>query len=121
MQTRSSNSPPQSVTGSSQHGPQEPSGSGGEAAIGSTPTAAAPTNKHGQWVIEEESKLIAFLYKRKAEAGDGAGFKQSTWTAAAAHMSAKHPGVIYNANQCSGKWGRVRPHILSLLPLLTVV
>jgi hypothetical protein len=121
MQTRSSNSPPQSVTSSSQQGPQGASASGEEAAIGSTPTAPAPTNKHGQWSVEEESELIAFLYERKAEAGDGAGFKQSTWTAAAARMSAKHPGVIYNTNQCSGKWGRVRPHILTLLLLLSVV
>ena len=76
-------------------------------------------NKHGQWVIEEDSELIIFLYECKAEAGDGAGFKQSTWTAAAAHMSTKHPGVIYNANQCSGKWERVCPHMYTFTASIT--
>ena len=118
MQTRSSNSPPQSVIGSSQQGHQGAPLSGGEAAVRSMP-ASAPVNKHGQWSVEEESDLIGFLSDRRAEAGDGAGFKQSVCTAAAAHMSGLH-GIVYNANQCSGKWGRVRPFILPPLLLLTV-
>src|ERR1700728_2440786 len=119
MQTYSGNSSPQLVASSSQQGHQQTSVSGGEAAIGLMPAAPALVNKHGQWSVKEESELIRFLYNCKVEAGDGAGFKQSTWTAAAAHMSAQHPGIIYSVNQCSGKWGRVHSSILLLFLLLT--
>jgi len=119
MQTRSSSdSPPQSVTSSSQQGHSGAPAPGGEAAVGSTPTAPAP--KHGQWIPEEERELIDFLSDHKAEAGDGATFKHATWTQAAAHMSALHPGIIYSATQCSGKWGRVRQYTISLHYLLLI-
>jgi hypothetical protein len=117
MQTRSSNSPPQSVTGNSQRGRPQPAP---QPAVESTPTAPAATvnNKHGQWTTGEERELIDFLSDHKSEAGDGSNFKSTTWTQAAAHMSALHVNVRYSASQCSGKWGRVRQYLpLQHLPL----
>ena len=74
----------------------------------------APTEaKHGQWSIQEEGEMINFFLNHKAEAGDGANFKQAIWTQAAAHMSALHPNVTFGANQCSSKWGRVCCYQLS--------
>ena len=68
----------------------------------------APTEtKHGQWSVQEEGELINSLSNPKAEAGDGANFKQAIWTQAAAHMSALHPNVTFGTNQCSSKWVRV--------------
>lgn len=120
MQTRSSsNSPPQSVTSSSQRGHSGAPASGGEAAVRSTPTA--PALKHSQWNAEEERELIDFLSDHKAEAGDGATFKHATWTQAAAHMSALHPSIIYSATQCSSKWGRVRQYFPLQYLLLIIV
>ena len=101
----------------SQQGHQGAPLSGGEA-VGSTPTPA-PVNKHSQWSVEEESDLIGFLSDHRVEAGDGAGFKQSVWTTAAAHMSMLYSGVVYNANQCSGKWGRVHLFQYTLTPVVT--
>ena len=74
----------------------------------------APTNtKHGQWSIQEERELIEFLSNHKAEAGDGANFKQPIWTQAAANMSTLHPNVAFGTNQCLSKCGRVHQCLLS--------
>ena len=107
MQTRSnsSNSPPQSDHSSLQRGCRQTPVGGGEAAIRLT---TAPVPKHGQWTVEEERCFIHFLSGHRAEAGDGASFKQATWNQAAAHMCTSYPNLIFGAAQCSGKWGRVR-------------
>ena len=54
-------------------------------------------------VQEEEGELIDFLPNHKAEAGDGANFKQTIWAQAAAHMSALYPNVAFSTNQCLSK------------------
>jgi hypothetical protein len=61
------------------------------------------------WTADDEQALVEFLKKHKAEAGDGANFKQTTWVAAAADM-AKHTsrGAPKNAKSCLTKWTRVR-------------
>ena len=101
MQTHSSSkSPPHGASDGSQHGQysyaQTPS-SGGNSVV----------EKHSQWTIQEEREFINFLSNRRAEAGDGANFKQAVWTQAATHMSTLHPNIVFNATQCSSKWGRV--------------
>src|ERR1700683_5574336 len=99
MQTRSnSNSPPQSVHSSPQRGRQQAPVAGGEAAIKSTTT---PVSKHGQWTVGEERCLIDFLSGHKAEAGDGASFKQATWNQAATHMCTTYPNLTFSATPCS--------------------
>ena len=76
----------------------------------------APTKtKHSQWCVQEEGELIDFLSNHKAEAGDGANFKQAIWTQAATHMSTLHPNVTFGATQCSSKWVRVHHYKLSHL------
>jgi len=106
MQTfsNSSNSPPQSVHSSPWWGHWQTPVAGGEAAIRST---MAPVPKQDQWTIDKETCLIDLLSGHRAEAGDGASFKQATWNQAAAHMCTAHPSLIFSAAQCSGKWGRV--------------
>ena len=84
---RSSRSPTQAASDSP---PQ-----GHPPTISAEATNRAPTEtKHGQWSIQEEGELIDFLSNHKAEAGDGANFKQAIWTQAATHMSTLHPNVI---------------------------
>ena len=76
----SSKSPPYGASNSSQHGQcsytQTPN-SGGNSAV----------EKHSQWTIQGKRELIDFLSNHRAEAGDGANFKQAVWTQAATHMS----------------------------------
>ena len=58
-------------------------------------------------------EMINFLSNHKAEAEDGANFKQAIWTQAAPHMSTLHPNDMFSANWCSSKQGRVHQCLLS--------
>jgi hypothetical protein len=84
MQTRSSQSPPNSST---------------------SQTESALITQKTFWSTEDETALIEFLIERKAEAGDGANFKQSVWNAAAEEM-VKHTtkGPPKSADSCKTKW-----------------
>jgi hypothetical protein len=67
-----------------------------------------PVADRSVWTSEDETALIQFLNSRRAEAGDGANFKQTVWNAAAAEM-AKHTtkGGVKTAAACKSKWTRV--------------
>ena len=100
-----SRSPIQAASGSPPWGcPQTISADAADRALAET--------KHGQWIVQEERELTDFLSNHKAE-GDGANLKQAIWTWAATNMSTLHPNVIFSANQCSNKWGRVHQYLLS--------
>ena len=49
-------------------------------------------------VQEEEGEPTDFLSNHKTEAWDGANFKQTIWTQAAACMSTLHPNVTFGTN-----------------------
>ena len=115
MQTYSSSkSPPHGASDSSQcgqHSYTQTPNSGGDSVV----------EKHGQWTIQENRELIGFLSNCRAEAEDGANFKQAVWTQAATHMSTLHPNIAFNATQCSSKWGRVHCFLSLWYLLLTTI
>jgi hypothetical protein len=71
-------------------------------------STAVSSEARAIWTIAEESELIAFLDKHKAEAGDGLNFKGPVWTAAAKEM-AKHTtrGAAKGPKACRSKFMRV--------------
>ena len=98
----SSRSPTQSASNSPPQGhPQTISAEAANEALVET--------KHGQWSVQEESELIGFLSNHKAEAGDGANFKQAIWTQAATHMSVLSHSVQLSA-QANGEGCSINLH-----------
>src|SRR5271170_133672 len=60
------------------------------------------------WTDADESALLAFLLDHKAEAGDGANFKQTTWNEAAIKLGERpYKGGAKTANSCKNKWAKV--------------
>jgi len=61
------------------------------------------------WTADDDRAFVAYLLKHKAEAGDGANFKQTTLTAAAAEMeNHRTKGAPKTWKSCQTKWTRVR-------------
>jgi hypothetical protein len=65
--------------------------------------------ERSQWTSEDEKALVQFLLKHKSEAGDGANFKNTTWSQVAKEMDErKTRGGEKTAEACKTKWIRVR-------------
>jgi hypothetical protein len=75
----------------------------------SPPTSVEEEHTKADWTADDVDAFVDFLVEHRAEAGDGANFKPSVWTAAASEM-AKHTtkGARKTANACKSKWSRVR-------------
>ena len=62
-----------------------------------------------QWTSEDEKALVTCLLKFKSEAGDGANFKNTTWSQVAKEMDElKTKGGEKTVAACKNKWSRVR-------------
>ena len=61
------------------------------------------------WTDQDIRELVDFLLEHRAEGGDGASFKKSTWQAAAQALSKKPPakGALKTAGACQSKWTKV--------------
>ncbi|KAG1752759.1 hypothetical protein EDD22DRAFT_763221, partial [Suillus occidentalis] len=65
------------------------------------------------WTVEETTCLLEYLIAHHAEAGDGTGFKQSTFTGASIHLQEPPEGVskenhvagsVRDWQSCKNKW-----------------
>ena len=76
-------------------------------------STTAPDPRLVRYTLDEEVELLQFLLQHKAEAGDGKNFVAKTFTAAAAHLSKKFPGIKppRSAAGCKSKYTTVRNSI----------
>jgi hypothetical protein len=80
------------------------------------PLSTAPTNTgNASWTFADIVLLIAELFKRKSQAGDGGSFKKPTWTEVAVILNAaRTTGGPKDWNSCKNKWNWVRKSPFSL-------
>ncbi|KAG2365251.1 hypothetical protein BDR07DRAFT_1239081, partial [Suillus spraguei] len=67
---------------------------------------ASPEPK-AQWNSQETNALLAFLFSKLSEAGDGSNFKSQTFSSAASVLSQAHlltAGPLKTAKHCKTKW-----------------
>ena len=71
--------------------------------------AKAERGPRAHWADQDVRELVDFLLQHRAESGDGASFKKSTWQAAAQALGKKPPakGVVKTAGACQSKWTKV--------------
>ena len=68
-----------------------------------------PKTDTARWRDNEITAFLQYLLDHRAEGGDGATFKTSTFTAAAASIAHLHQtGGNKTAEKCRGKWNSVR-------------
>jgi hypothetical protein len=92
-------------------------------------TSNAGTSAAVRWTVEETTCLLEYLIAHRAEAGDGTGFKQSTFTGASTHLQEPPEGVskenhvagsVRDWQSCKNKWLNVRsPLMLDYILIVT--
>jgi non-homologous end joining protein Ku len=88
----------------------------------STPTVSVHPSVNSndapvKWSLQEETTLINHLVENRSQAGDGAHFKDTVWTAIAPILEAQRTeGGVKTAKKCKEKWGRVSQGSEALTP-----
>jgi len=71
------------------------------------------------WTDADESALLVFLLDHRAEVGDGANFKQTTWNEASIKLGERpFKGGPKTANSCKNKWAKVSGNEASIFMLI---
>jgi hypothetical protein len=81
-----------------------------------TATGSKVAKERAYWSADDEIFFATFLLEHKAEAGDGANFKNKTFADAGKELDArKKKGGSKTVDACKSKWSRVRNSISILV------
>jgi hypothetical protein len=82
------------------------------------------TKERAIWIPDDEEFMAMYLLEHKAEAGDGANFKNTTFAAVGKELDLRKEsdgrppekkGGSKDVEACKSKWSRVRNSVVSLI------